>query len=152
MAGLIVFVLLLALGYIAGTMNEKKHYQSILAREKKTLHLPMVNIKKPEVVLEQGKPVASAQLVTGSVVVSIDYFKLVAAGLKGLVGGNIRSYETLVDRGRREAILRMKEAADSPDLIMNVRVETSTIGSNPNRNSVGSIEVLAYGTAIKYGF
>jgi len=66
------------------------------------------------------------------------------------VGGNVRSYETLVDRGRREAILRMKEATPSPDIIINLRIETSTIGKSANRGSIGSIEVLAYGTAIRY--
>jgi uncharacterized protein YbjQ (UPF0145 family) len=131
-------------------MNESKHYKSIEEREKKTLNLPVVNMKKPETVLEKGKQIASAKLVSGSVVVSLDYFKMVAASLRNLVGGNVRSYETLVDRGRREAILRMKEAAGPVDIIMNVRVETSTIGKDPNRGSVGSVEVLAYGTAIKY--
>ncbi len=152
MEALVVFFLLLILGYIVGSITEKNHYKSIEEREKKTLPLPVVNMKKVEDILKPGKKIASAELVTGSVVVSIDYFKRILASLKNLVGGNIRSYETLVDRGRREAILRMKEAADSPDIIMNLRIETSTIGRSANRNSIGSIEVLAYGTAIKYKY
>ena len=147
---LIIFILLLILGYVAGNISEKNHYKSIEEREKKTLQLPVVNMKKVEDVLELGKKIASAELVSGSVVVSIDYFKLVLASLRNLVGGNVRSYETLVDRGRREALLRMKEAASSPDIIMNLRIETSTVGSSANRGSIGSIEVLAYGTAIRY--
>ncbi len=152
MEALVVFFLLLILGYIVGSITEKNHYKSIEEREKKTLPLPVVNMKKVEDILKPGKKIASAELVTGSVVVSIDYFKRILASLKNLAGGNIRSYETLVDRGRREAILRMKEAADSPDIIMNLRIETSTIGRSANRNSIGSIEVLAYGTAIKYKY
>jgi uncharacterized protein YbjQ (UPF0145 family) len=147
---LIIFILLLILGYVAGSISEKNHYKSIEEREKATLQLPVVNMKKVEDVLEPRKQIASAELVSGSVVVSIDYFKLVLASLRNIVGGNVRSYETLVDRGRREAILRMKEAAGSPDIIMNLRIETATIGRSPNRGSVGSIEVLAYGTAIRY--
>lgn len=149
---LVVFFLLLILGYAVGSITEKNHYKSIEEREKKTLPLPVVNMKKVEDILKPGKKIASAELVTGSVVVSIDYFKRILASLKNLVGGNVRSYETLIDRGRREAILRMKEAADSPDIIMNLRIETSTIGRSANRNSIGSIEVLAYGTAIKYQY
>ena len=152
MAVLIGFILLIILGFVAGTITESNHYKSIKERERKTLQIPVVNMKKPEDVLIKGKRVASAQLVSGSVVVSIDYFKLVLASLRNLVGGNIRSYETLVDRGRREAVLRMKEAADSPDIIMNMRIETSTIGSSANRGTIGSIEVLAYGTAIRYQY
>lgn len=152
MEALVVFFLLLILGYAVGSITEKNHYKSIEEREKKTLPLPVVNMKKVEDILKPGKKIASAELVTGSVVVSIDYFKRILASLKNLVGGNVRSYETLIDRGRREAILRMKEAADSPDIIMNLRIETSTIGRSANRNSIGSIEVLAYGTAIKYQY
>jgi uncharacterized protein YbjQ (UPF0145 family) len=147
---LIIFILLLILGYVAGSISEKSHYKSIEEREKKTLQLPVVNMKKVEDVLEPRKQIASAELVSGNVVVSIDYFKLILASLRNIVGGNVRSYETLVDRGRREAILRMKEAAGSTDIIMNLRIETSTIGRSANRGSVGSIEVLAYGTAIRY--
>ncbi len=152
MEALVVFFLLLIFGYTIGSINEKNHYKSIEEREKKTLPLPVVNMKKVEDILKPGKKIASAELVTGSVVVSIDYFKRILASLKNLVAGNVRSYETLIDRGRREAILRMKEAADSPDIIMNLRIETSTIGRSANRNSIGSIEVLAYGTAIKYQY
>jgi uncharacterized protein YbjQ (UPF0145 family) len=152
MEALVVFFLLLILGYAVGSINEKNHYKSIEEREKKTLPLPVVNMKKVEDILKPGKKIASAELVTGSVVISIDYFKRILASLKNLVGGNVRSYETLIDRGRREAILRMKKAADSPDIIMNLRIETSTIGRSANRNSIGSIEVLAYGTAIKYQY
>jgi uncharacterized protein YbjQ (UPF0145 family) len=47
--------------------------------------------------------------VSGSVVVSVDYFKRFLAGLRTLVGGRVTSYETLLDRARREAILRCKE-------------------------------------------
>jgi uncharacterized protein YbjQ (UPF0145 family) len=152
MEALVVFFLLLILGYAVGSITEKNHYKSIEEREKKTLPLPVVNMKKVEDILKPGKKIASAELVTGSVVISIDYFKRILASLKNLVGGNVRSYETLIDRGRREAILRMKKAADSPDIIMNLRIETSTIGRSANRNSIGSIEVLAYGTAIKYQY
>lgn len=150
MEALIFFIFLLILGYVAGSVAEKNHYKSIEEREKKTLQLPVVNMKKVEDVVGPGKKIASAELVAGSVVVSIDYFKLILASLRNLVGGNVRSYETLVDRGRREAILRMKEAASSPDIIMNLRIETSTIGRSANTKSIGSIEVLAYGTAIRY--
>lgn len=150
MEALIIFILLLVVGYAAGSIAEKNHYKSIQEREKKTLHIPVVTMKKVEHLLDPNRKIAYAHLVSGCVVVSIDYFKLVMASLRNLVGGNVRSYETLVDRGRREAILRMKESAENPDIIANVRVETSAIGQSAGRGSVGSIEVFAYGTAIRY--
>ena len=61
----------------------------------------------------------------------------------------MKSYESLVDRARREAILRMKEQAIERGaiLVTSVRIETSSI-SKGQRQTIGSIEVLAYGTAI----
>jgi len=59
------------------------------------------------------------------------------------------SYESLIDRGRREAILRMKQEARklNADYVFNIKMETSSI-SKGGGNSIGSVEVLAYGTAV----
>ena len=43
-------------------------------------------------------------LVAGSVVISEDYFKRIVSSLQSLFGGRLRSYESLVDRARREAV------------------------------------------------
>ncbi len=56
---------------------------------------------------------------------------------------------TILDRSRREAILRMKEEARGMDIIINLRITTSSI-SKGAKNTIGSIETLAYGTAITY--
>jgi len=148
MEQLIIVAILLLLGYSMGTIAEKRHYKSIKEREKIYLHVPVVTMKNA---LDANREVHSATLVTGNVVVSIDYFKKFLATLRFLVGGNVKSYETLIDRGRREAILRMKQEAGNVDIILNLRIETSSIGKSTNKkNSIGSIEVYAYGTAIRY--
>ena len=91
-------------------------------------------------------------MVTGSVVISLDYFKRFLAGLRAVVGGRIKAYETLLDRARREAILRMKEetARKGYDTILNVRLETSRLatGRRDGKGTAG-VEVLAFGTAVK---
>ncbi|UCD58592.1 MAG: heavy metal-binding domain-containing protein [Candidatus Hydrogenedentota bacterium] len=146
MEQLIIFIVLVALGYLAGTMAESRHYRSIEDRERKLLNLPAVTIKNA---LDENAQITRAELVSGSVVVSLDYFKRVLAALRNLVGGEIGSYETLIDRARREAILRMKESAEGADIILNVRIETSSIGKSANdRKAIGSVEALAYGTAV----
>ncbi len=90
-----------------------------------------------------------SRLVTGNAVISLDYFKRFLAGLRNIFGGEVISYQSLIDRARREAILRMKREAGKADMIINLRIETSSIGQNANRrNTVGSIEAIAYGTAI----
>ena len=66
-------------------------------------------------------------LVNGSMVVSIDYFKRIFAKLRNFFGGNVQSYETLIDRARSEAVLRMKESCPDADMIINLRLATSSI-------------------------
>jgi uncharacterized protein YbjQ (UPF0145 family) len=88
-------------------------------------------------------------LVSGNVVISVDYFKTIVAGLRNLVGGNISAYESLLDRARREAILRMQQQAAELDAraVINMKFETSRISGNAG-SAVGAVEVLAYGTAL----
>ena len=136
----------MTLGYIAGTIAEKRHYRSIREREQAFLNLPAVTLKTAHYTPDQ---VASARLVYGSAVISIDYFKKILAGLRNVFGGKVKSYESLMDRARREALLRMKEKAHGASMIINVRIETSTIGKRAFKGKLGSVEAIAYGTAIK---
>ena len=143
MEQLIVFLLLVTLGYVFGTGAERRHLESIRKRERRFRHLPTIMLKHPL----DHRNITDHKLVSGSVVISIDYFKKFVASLVNLFGGRVSSYESLVDRARREAILRMKEDAGKASEIINVRIETSSISKNARQN-VGAVEVLAYGTAI----
>ena len=92
-------------------------------------------------------------LVIGAVCVSIDYFKRFAAALRFLVGGRVAAYETVMDRARREAILRMKEraAAMGYEAIICVRIETARIANSRNDGKgTAGMEVVAYGTAVRF--
>ena len=139
------FLVLLALGYGFGRWAEKRHYQSILQREEQFSEILLISSRLPPSDITQ----AQTFLVSGCAVISVDYFKAVLAALRNIFGGRVTSYETLLDRARREAILRMKESAAAHDaqMIFNVKLETSSI-SKGARNAIGSVEVLAYGTAI----
>lgn len=141
----IILISLIAIGYFGGTWAEKRHYRSIEQREKMYLHLPAITVKNVDV---DDAKVQKAKLVYGSAVISIDYFKRILAGLRNIFGGTVKSYETLVDRARREALLRMKEMAPGAAMIINVRIETSTIGKNAHKKGVGCLEAIAYGTAL----
>jgi len=80
------------------------------------------------------------------------YFKRFLATLRALVGGRIKAYEPLLDRARREALLRMTEAAVSGgyDAVLNVRLETSRLASaRQDGKGTAGVEMLAFGTAIK---
>jgi uncharacterized protein YbjQ (UPF0145 family) len=137
---------LIVLALFTGTRAERRHYASIRQRESETLSLPLLVTRQ----MPRADEVVASRLVLGSVVISVDAFKRMLAGLRGLVGGRVGAYESLVDRARREALLRMKEQADGCDLVLNVRIETSTVGARSDDDGVHSVEALAYGTAITY--
>lgn len=148
MGQLIIVIVLIGLGYVVGSILEKKHYRSIISREAQWLHIPTVSVKN---MIEDGVDIIDARMVQGSVVISIDHFKRILASLRNIFGGRVTAYESLIDRARREAILRMKEKSPNADIVLNTRIETSTIGRSANsRKSIGSIEAMAYGTAISY--
>ncbi len=143
----IIPIFLIALGYFIGSWAEKKHYRSIEERERKYLHLPAITVKDisfDEVYVEK------AEMVYGNAVISIDYFKRILAKLRNIFGGTIKSYETLIDRARRESLLRMKETAADASMIINVRIETSSISKSAQQSNVGCVEAIAYGTAITF--
>ena len=145
MVDLIIFLTLLTLGFLFGRWAEKSHFKSIIDREEKLHSILTFSERLPPADI----PAKDSTLVSGNVVVSVDFFKNFVAGLRGLIGGRMTSYESLVERARREAILRMKqEAADlGATHIFNVKIETSSISKNA-KQSVGSVEVYAYGTAL----
>ena len=146
MDSLTIFLVLLALGFVFGKLAESRHYRSIHSREQVLVTVPTISNKKP---IGAPAPIHHSELVHGHVVISVDYFKQILAGLRNLFGGTIQSYETLLDRARREAVLRMKERCPKADQILNLRIETSSI-SKGGGERIGSVEVLAYGTAIYF--
>ncbi|MCM8827643.1 MAG: YbjQ family protein [Candidatus Omnitrophica bacterium] len=146
MSELFIIIVFIACAYFIGNFIENRHYNYIKEREKRFLNLYTVTTKDLPLVEEE---IYEARLVYGSVVISVDYFKRILAGLRNIFGGEVSSYETLLDRARREAVLRMKERAKDAIGIVNLRLETSAIGQSANkRGGIGSVEILAYGTAI----
>ena len=83
-------------------------------------------------------------LVSGSTVRAKNIAKDVGAGLKGLVGGKIGSYDKLLQESRAEAVQKMTAEAESlgANAVIGVRFVTSEIAA-------GAAEILVYGTAIR---
>jgi len=143
---LLLLLIFLLVGFVFGQLAEKRHYRRIVSEEERLKHILVFGARRPDSSIE----IENADLVTGSVVISVDYFKRFVAGLRTIIGGRLRGYETLLDRARREAILRMKENArhKRASMIFNTKIETSSISKGRGR-SVGTVEVFAYGTAIR---
>jgi uncharacterized protein YbjQ (UPF0145 family) len=143
-----LFLVLLAIGVFWGRANERRHYREIHEAEEALRDIAVSNGRIPA---EAGTLFSGGTLVVGSVVLAEDFFKRVAAGLKSLVGGNLRSYETLLERGRREAIVRMKKEARrlGATHVVNVRLETASLSEDwSGRRPMFSAEFIAYGTAV----
>jgi len=82
-------------------------------------------------------------IVSGSTVRAKNAVLDFGAGLKNMVGGELKSYTSLLSEAREESISRMVQQAQqlNANAIVNVRFATSAITS-------GAAEVYAYGTAI----
>lgn len=135
---LATFAVLIGVGYFVGSQREAEHFKDLHRREKKFTSIQIRSCKKIT-----GK-VSDAQMVMASVVVANDYFKMAMTSLISIFGGQIRSQETLLDRARREATLRLLAKAQTwgAHEVAGFRMDTSMIDSS-------GVEVFVYGTAIK---
>ncbi len=82
-------------------------------------------------------------LVQGSTVRAKHAGRDFMAGLKNLVGGELKGYTELLEESRTEAIQRMENNAEElgANAVINVRLATSSVAA-------GASEVFAYGTAV----
>ena len=138
-------LMLLALGFFSGRHVERKHLRQLDQREARVRHLIVTNTKfiPPELGYRR------AEILLGEAVIGSDYFKNFLAGLRSFFGGELKSLETLMDRARREATLRVLEvaAAQGASAVFNIRLETSNIGAMQGKKQAPMAEVLVYGTA-----
>jgi uncharacterized protein YbjQ (UPF0145 family) len=83
-------------------------------------------------------------VVTGSTVRAKHIGRDFMAGLKNIVGGELRGYTELLQEARNEALERMVKEARSigANAVVNVRFSTSSV-------TQGAAELFAYGTAVK---
>lgn len=137
---------LLAIGFGAGRYAERRHFRSLAAREAEFEDMVITNLKT----VPSPRTARHALLVVGDAVIASDYFKSFAARLRNIVGGEVKTFHTLMLRARREALLRMLEQARRAGAseVHNVRYETSNIRSAGRNNPAVSVEVFAFGTAV----
>jgi uncharacterized protein YbjQ (UPF0145 family) len=82
-------------------------------------------------------------LVSGSTIRAKHVGRDIMAGLKNLVGGELKGYTQLLQESRRQALDRMVDQARQlgANAIVNVRFSTSSVAQ-------GAAELYAYGTAV----
>lgn len=91
-----------------------------------------------------GKELKTLGIVKGNVVQCRNVGRDFMAGIKTLVGGELKEYTEMLNQARQIAIKRMVDEAESlgADAIINIRYASSSIMQ-------GAAEVIAYGTAVK---
>ena len=92
-----------------------------------------------------GKAYEVIGLIQGSTVQTVNALRDIGAGLKNLVGGEVKKYNEMMENARSLATKRMEENASrlGADAVVAVRFTTASVMQ-------GAAEVLAYGTAVKF--
>lgn len=134
----LIWLVLIAIGWYFGTRAERSHLRSLMADEQKYQHIQVSSER-----FYEPKGVNESILVVGSVVIAQDKFKKVVAAILSLFGKNLTVYETLLDRARREAVVRAKRQANDAGChaLYGLRFEMTEVQ--------GGVEILAYGVAVK---
>jgi len=83
-------------------------------------------------------------LVKGNTIRAKHVGKDIVAGLRHLVGGELKEYTEMMSEAREEALRRMIQDAErlKADAVLNIRFTTSMVMG-------GAAEILVYGTAVK---
>ena len=135
-------LVLFLVGWFFGSRHERQHLARLAIAEAQLNHIIVSTERfyQPAVVAD-----SQGELVLGSVVIAQDYFKMVIAKVLSFFGKNLTTYESLLERARREALVRMRTQAHIKGYnhVYGLRFEVSNI------NQMGSmVEAIAYGTAV----
>ena len=86
----------------------------------------------------------SLGIVTGNTIRAKHLGKDIIAGLRQIVGGELKEYSEMLSEARSQAIKRMEHNAKEmgADAVIGMRITTAAVAQ-------GSAEILAYGTAVK---
>lgn len=135
---IVLFLILFAVGWGFGRHIEQKHLRELDEKERQFAHIRIDTNR----FVQTNAP---GQMISSNVVISHDYFKYVLASIRNFFGGRLVSYESVVERARREAVIRLKQEAHAMGAtqIMGIRLSTTELGMQG-----GMVEVFAYGTAI----
>ena len=93
------------------------------------------------------------RVMMANVVMSPSWVQMWIGGIISLFGGEINVYTKVVDWARREAKQRLREqvAEAGFDNVINMRIETTVMSrNNGGKDKTAGVEILVYGTAIKY--
>ncbi|MDR0869556.1 MAG: heavy metal-binding domain-containing protein [Planctomycetaceae bacterium] len=129
---------------------ERSHFKALTQAEAELSDMVISDMKT----LPPNWNPSGTIFVSENVVISSDYFKNFLWSFRKIFGGESRGFTNLLERGRREATVRLMRKAREcgANAVWNVRYETSIVqkgwqNDNNGKNKLAGGEVLAYGTA-----
>ena len=139
------------LSLIATFLYQPSERKKLLAREAAFAATgdTLTTLKKPF----GDKEIKEFTMVTANVVMSPSWVQMWIGSIITIFGGEINVFTKIVDWARREAKQRLREqvAEAGFDAVINVRFETTVMSrTRGGKDRTSGVEILAYGTAIKY--
>ncbi len=139
------------LSLIATFLYQPSQRKKLLAREAAFAATgdTLTTLKKPF----GDKEIKEFTMVTANVVMSPSWVQMWIGSIITIFGGEINVFTKIVDWARREAKQRLREqvAEAGFDAVINVRFETTVMSrTRGGKDRTSGVEILAYGTAIKY--
>ncbi len=107
-----------AVALVVAPVIERRHLADLEDREARVRGIAVSNLTTAAVATGPVRPA----LVTGSVVMGVDWWKAFVLSLVNLVGGDAPAVDRVMTRARREAVLRMTEEAEELGAIEIVNV------------------------------
>jgi len=139
---------LVVFGLIIGRSVEKRHFRNIEAREDQLRHVMITQVKTYPFAIGNG---LAPTVVMSEVVIGSDYLKTWLSSWRKFFGGEMKSFRTLQERAKREAVLRLSEkaVAQGYNAICNVRIAGADIGGNTSggKRKIPMAAIIATGTA-----
>jgi uncharacterized protein YbjQ (UPF0145 family) len=148
---LLVFVgPLVFFGLIIGRTVEKRHFRRLDTFDAQYQDFLVTQLKSfPLSVAGKSAP----SLVVAEVVIASDYLKSWFAKWRNLFGGELRSFQTLQTRAKREVMQRLIKSAmeQGYNAICNVRIESADVGGATVERQTPMAAVIATATAYHTG-
>ena len=144
----IVFpVMLLAFAWIVGRVTAARHEADLSRRQTAVAHILVHDTGRLVDAVPGPNPPA---MITSELTLGIDHFRGFLGQWKSLFGGDVRSYQVVFDRARREVMTRLLEQALARryNAVANVRIDFADIGgSSTAPRKAAQVSVMAAGTA-----
>lgn len=137
---------LIVFGLITGRTIEKRHFRRLEEFESAHRDFLVTQIRSfPQATVADPPP----SLLVAEVVIASDVLKSWFAQWRNLFGGEVRSFQTLQTRAKREAIVRLTRSAieQGYTAMCNVRIEPVDVGGALSKRKTPMAAVLATATA-----